>query len=150
MSASTSRHSSIRTACLLVLVALVPALLSMWLHPRKPQWRGQDGGDVMLSTVAAWPEREVLWVDARTPEVFDRGHIPGARNLAPGTWDSQIELVLQAWKPGLRVVVYCDGHGCAASNEVAARLRSELDFKSVYVLTGGWDAWRTQHLEGGR
>jgi rhodanese-related sulfurtransferase len=150
MSEPASRNSAIRTACLLVLVALVPALLSVWLHPNKPQWQRQDGGDVLLSTVAAWPEREVLWVDARTPEVFARDHIPGAINLAPGTWDSQVESVLQVWNPGLRVVVYCDGHGCAASSDVAARLKSELDFKIVYVLAGGWDAWRAQNPEGGR
>ncbi|CAM2981902.1 rhodanese-like domain-containing protein [Rariglobus hedericola] len=124
--------------------------MSAWLHPRKPEWDRQHRGEVSLATVAAWPKREVLWIDARAPEIFEKGHIPDARNLASAVWDSQVEAVLQVWKPELRVVVYCDGHGCGASREVAARLKSELGFTTVYVLNGGWDAWRMQYPEAGQ
>ncbi len=121
----------------LLLVALVPALLSAWLHPHRPSW--ERAGDVTLAVVKGWPA--VLWVDARSAATYDRDHVPGALNLSPGSWDSQVEAVVSAWDPDKRVVVYCDGHGCQASREVAQRLRAELGFNEIYVLTGGWDAW---------
>ena len=146
MSLPASRVSVIRAAALLLVVALVPALLSAWLHPRKPEW--QRTGDVSLATTAAWTD--VLWVDARSPETFAKGHIPDAKNLTPAAWESLVESIVEVWKPGMRVVVYCDGHGCEASHEVAARLKAELGLENVHVLTGGWDAWRAQHPEVSR
>lgn len=143
MSLPASQVSVIRAAGLLLVVALVPALLSVLLHPLKPEW--ERTGDVSLATTAAWTD--VLWVDARGPAAFSKGHIAAAQNLTPAAWDSQVESVLQVWKPGMRVVVYCDGHGCEASHEVAARLKTELGFENVHVLTGGWDAWRKQNPE---
>jgi len=136
----------VRAAGLLLMVALLPALLSAWLHPLKPEW--ERTGDVSLATVAAWTD--VLWVDARASEAFAKGHIPDAQNLTTAAWESQVEAVVVAWKPGMRVVVYCDGKGCEASHEVAARLKTELGFESVHVLIGGWEAWSKQHLEEAR
>ena len=136
-----SVHSSIsrrwRVASGLVLIALVPALLSVWLHPRGPSW--VRTGEITLAVVRQWPE--VLWVDARGAAAYEHEHVPGALNLSAGSWEKQIGDVVVAWKPELRVVVYCDGHGCQASREVAQRLRDELGLTEVYVLTGGWDAW---------
>jgi rhodanese-related sulfurtransferase len=126
-----------------MLLALLPALLAAWLHPRKPSWGRK--GEVALVAVAKWSD--VLWIDARPPAAFTERHVPDAVNLTPASWNSQLESVLQVWKPGMRVVVYCDGHGCEASYEVAARLKAELGFKNVHVLTGGWDAWLRQHPE---
>ncbi len=121
-----------------LLLALVPALLSAWLHPRKPSW--ERTGEVALSTVAGWAD--VLWIDARPATAYSEAHVPGALNLPSGAWESHIETVLIAWAPERRVVVYCDGHSCRASHEVAARMRTELGLENVHVLTGGWDAWR--------
>lgn len=133
-------------ACCLMLIALLPALLVAWLHPRKPSWERK--GEVSLADVASWSE--VLWIDARPPASFTEGHVPSAVNLTPTAWESQLEPFLHAWKPEMRVVVYCDGNGCEASHEVAARLKAELGFGNVHVLTGGWEAWRKQHSEAGR
>ena len=121
----------------LVLIALVPALLSVWLHPRGPSW--VRTGEVTLAVVRHWPE--VLWVDARGAAAYEREHVPGALNLSAGAWEQQVGNVVAAWKPELRVVVYCDGHLCQASREVAQRLRDELGLTEVHVLTGGWDTW---------
>lgn len=127
-----------RVACALLLIALVPALLSAWLHPHKPT-RDREG-DVSVRVAAGWPA--VLWVDARSASAYQRAHVPGAVNLSAGAWEAQIGEFVEAWAPGRRVVVYCDGHGCNASREVAQRLRDELGLPDIHVLTGGWDAWQ--------
>jgi rhodanese-related sulfurtransferase len=121
----------------LVLVALVPALFSAWLHPHRPSWHRE--GEVGAAMVSHWSD--ALWVDARSAEVYAQRHVPGALNLSAGSWESEIGAVLGVWSPGRRIVVYCDGHGCQASHEVAQRLRAELGLTDVYVLTGGWNAW---------
>jgi rhodanese-related sulfurtransferase len=121
----------------LLLVALVPAVMSAWLHPQGPAW--VRTGDVSVAVARAWAD--VLWVDARAASAYQHAHVPGALNLSPGSWDEQVGDFVAAWGPGRRVVVYCDGHGCQVSREVAQRLRDELGLKNVHVLTGGWDAW---------
>jgi len=132
-----------RVVLWLLLVALVPAVMSAWLHPQRPAW--VRTGDVTVAVARAWAD--ALWVDARAAAAYQRAHVPGALNLSPGSWDEQVSDFVAAWGPVRRVVVYCDGHGCQASREVAQRLRDELGFKeNVHVLTGGWDAW----LEAGK
>jgi len=128
----------VRVVAWLLFAALVPAGLSVWLHPHRPTWTRE--GEVKLATVAGWSD--VLWVDARSAAAYAQEHIPGALKLSPGTWEADVEAVVAAWAPGRHVVVYCDGYGCQASREVARRLRAELGFDAVYVLAGGWDAWR--------
>jgi rhodanese-related sulfurtransferase len=123
----------------LLLVALVPAVISVWLHPHGPTW--VRTGDITVAVARAWSD--VLWVDARAASAYQHAHVPGALNLSPGSWDEQVGDFVAAWSPGRRVVVYCDGHGCQASREVAQRLHDELGLKeNVHVLTGGWDAWK--------
>lgn len=60
---------------------------------------------------------EVLWVDARTRREYEKGHLPGAFRLNHVEWDSQIQPVLNAWRPGMPVVVYC-AKGCRAAGVV--------------------------------
>ena len=40
------------------------------------------------------------------------------------------------------IVVYCSSKKCHSSEEVARRLREEVGLKTVYVLRGGWEAWK--------
>jgi rhodanese-related sulfurtransferase len=53
--------------------------------------------------------------------------------------------MLAAWSPENRTVVYCSSQSCAASHEVARRLREEAGLDNVYVLHGGWEAWLEAH-----
>ncbi len=79
---------------------------------------------------------KVLVIDARSPEAFARGHIPGALNLphramSPATTAGLDRTAL--------VVTYCDGIGCNASTRGALKM-AELGF-SVKELIGGLDWW---------
>lgn len=123
-------------AFLLLLIALVPAVLVAWFHPRAPEWAAPAETDLITWTDAQ-SLNNALWIDARTPEEFARGHVPSALTLPPAEWDARIEAVLMEWNPERPVVVYCGGSDCRASHAVAQRLRDELGFTDVHVLAGG-------------
>ena len=58
-------------------------------------------------------------------------------------WDALVPEFLNVWDPEKAVVVYCDGGGCEASHDVANRLRRDFAIETVYVLKGGYPAWRS-------
>jgi 3-mercaptopyruvate sulfurtransferase SseA len=102
----------------------------------------QQAHRVTLEEVLSW-KQPVLWIDARGAyELYEHEHMPGALYLIDEGWEQLLPAVQEAYRPGMRVVVYCDGAGCYASDRVALRLRSELGWSDVYVLDGGWDAWQ--------
>jgi rhodanese-related sulfurtransferase len=127
----------------LLAVAVFPALLTLWLHPKRPalSWHPPATESVELSEIRQW-SNAVLWVDARKADDFRNQHIPGAVRLNEAEWEGLLPGFMEAWRPGLRVVVYCDTQACDASQTVALRLRRELNLPDVFVLKGGWIAWK--------
>ncbi len=88
---------------------------------------------------------EILVIDARRPEDYAAGHIPGARNIFAYDFTAHIpELVgLPRTKP---IVIYCDGGQCELSHFLAEQLRA-LGFRRLYIYEGGWEEWRRRHSE---
>jgi rhodanese-related sulfurtransferase len=127
---------------LLLGLALVPALLAAWLHPKRPEWswtRPVVTELALADAVRLTPP--VVWVDARPDEEYSARHVPGAVPLNEDRWEERLPDFMAAWRPGARVVVYCNSQRCDASREVAVRLRHELQIDNVFVLQGGWTAW---------
>ena len=79
----------------------------------------------------------VVVIDARSPEAFAEGHIPGAINFPHRTMneDSTANLDREAL-----YVTYCDGIGCNASTKSALNM-ARLGFR-VKELMGGLDWWQ--------
>ncbi|HSF41658.1 MAG TPA: rhodanese-like domain-containing protein [Thermoanaerobaculia bacterium] len=82
-----------------------------------------------------------LVIDARIPEVYAAGHVPGAINLPHRTIDAATTAGLPKDKV---IVTYCDGVGCNASTKAAVKL-SALGF-AVKEMLGGLDWWRRDGL----
>ena len=78
----------------------------------------------------------VVVVDARTPDAYARGHVPGAINMPHRAIDSFTTASLPRDKV---YVTYCDGVFCNASTKAAAKLTA-LGFKVKEMLDGmeGW------------
>jgi len=116
-------------------VALIPALVT---GLRTLQWE-RDSNRVDLATIQSWKE-PVVWVDARLRKDYEEKHWPGAVLLNLEEWDVLVPGFLEDWDPERKVVVYCDGGACRASEEVAGRIRAEFGLEQVFVLKDGWDA----------
>jgi len=132
-------------AVFLVLLALVPAVVWGLLTPKPVIWDPEvlKEGEVRLAEVLQSGE-EILWIDARSESDYNKEHIPGAILLNEDRWD---ELFMQfmmsgRWRPGVKIVVYCGSSGCQASHAVAERLTKKSGIPNVWVLKGGWEAWK--------
>ncbi len=83
-------------------------------------------------------DQGVIFIDAREPEYFNEGHVPGAWNFS-----SVLELAfsldtLQGKTEPL--VTYCGEAGCGSSEDLAYTL-SEMGFEQIYIFVGGWQLW---------
>jgi rhodanese-related sulfurtransferase len=86
-----------------------------------------------------------LVLDARPEELYQRGHIPGALPLPPETFQKfyeQHRTRLEVDK-AQALVVYCQGAECEDS-ELVAKALTELGFRNVSILAGGWDGWQAR------
>ena len=80
---------------------------------------------------------DVQVIDIRSPAAFERGHVPGARNVPMGHLPARMDDI--EW--GDDVVVVCP---VGQSSVQAARLIGSyegVDAAAVRSMTGGYDAW---------
>jgi rhodanese-related sulfurtransferase len=75
-------------------------------------------------------------LDVRSPEAFDRGHVPGAINLPHGKIAAS---KLAAWPEDTLFVTYCGGPHCNGATRAALRL-SKLG-RPVKIMVGGITGW---------
>ncbi len=128
---------------MLLLAALIPALIAAAIHPNRPAWNEDElrEGHIRLSDALNWGD-QALWLDARSTEAYEQDHIPGAMPLNEDDWDRLFFEVMAVWRPGLKMVVYCDSKVCQASENVAERLQAESGRNiEVYILHNGWESW---------
>jgi rhodanese-related sulfurtransferase len=83
---------------------------------------------------------DVLFIDARKGNEFEKGHIGNAINIFTPEFEQSIPRIigLPREKP---IAVYCGGGACELSHELAGYLVG-LGFKRVFVYTGGWNEWQ--------
>ena len=56
-----------------------------------------------------------VFFDARTPELYQKGHIQGARSLPIAEFDQLADKVFMEFPEDTLFVTYCDGEDCALS-----------------------------------
>jgi len=133
----------LRQSLVLLGLAILPGLGQAVYYRDKVSWQTPIAASEMVTVTQArgWSDG-AIWVDARPQDDFEREHVPGALLLNEDRWNELLPAMLAAWTPAKRVVVYCSAEGCGASREVAHRLRKEAGLTNVFVLEGGWEAWR--------
>ncbi len=81
-------------------------------------------------------DKKLVIVDVREPELFNKGHIPGAINLPyPGVKKS----ALAQLKPDQEIVFIC--HGGPMGDELV-NILSAKGYGNVRNLAGGMDDWK--------
>jgi 3-mercaptopyruvate sulfurtransferase SseA len=86
-----------------------------------------------------------LFLDTRSREFYELGHIQGARSLPLEDFEVQFGEVLKDIGPDMFIITYCDGNSCHSSELVALELL-EKGCMNVHVLDDGWTLWQQHHL----
>jgi rhodanese-related sulfurtransferase len=83
---------------------------------------------------------DLVVVDVRAAEDYQKGHIPGAVNLPREKWSS-----LEGLRKERLNVLYCYSHVCHLAAAAAVEFASRG--YSVMEMDGGFDAWKDNELE---
>jgi rhodanese-related sulfurtransferase len=145
---------------LLLMASAGLAFLVNGLSPRgiplMGQWHAASGVVTADSDAAAvWMEFEIpdpemakavfdkgkaIFIDVRSRDRYDEGHIPGALSLPLSEFDARAD-ALSAEIPRQRpIVTYCSGRLCQDSH-TAAQMLMERGFENVVVFIDGYPGW---------
>jgi len=111
--------------------------------PTGPQeWKPEE-----ISSVARAKEifdnGNVLFVDARSQDNYEAGHIPGAVSLPVGQFDELVGSFLDRHAAARSIVTYCSGRTCEDSHHLAQLLYG-LGFEHVKVFIDGFPGWKAE------
>jgi rhodanese-related sulfurtransferase len=81
---------------------------------------------------------DLVLIDARTHEGFDKGHLPGAVKVPA---DRLAERAVRKFGKNRTIVTYCSGLSCESST-IAARKLEKLGFTTVLDFKGGLEDWK--------
>ena len=84
--------------------------------------------------------KAAIFVDARSPERYADGHIPGALSCNADDFDSSYAKVQARLPKGARIVLYCDGVDCPMAHDLGYRLLP-LGYTNLLYYKNGWDEW---------
>jgi rhodanese-related sulfurtransferase len=83
-----------------------------------------------------------VFVDARNPQLYAEGHIPGALRCDPYESGASIDAVLEVALAADKVIVYCGGGECEDSIFMCRDLvDAGVEFDVIYLFAGGWTEW---------
>jgi rhodanese-related sulfurtransferase len=122
-------------------------------QPQPSDLRGTEPGPRPGSAPQVWvlddilkakqfhDEGQCIFLDARAPDVYAEGHIPGAINWPSDSFDSYLQKLGDTIPKDQCVVAYCIGGSCDESNHLAQSLLLE-GWQEVYLFTGGINEWK--------
>lgn len=134
-------------ALVLLLLAAGAAAVTRAVHPRAPALYLTEAplakDEVGLKQIQERWQGDVIWLDARPQEAYDKGHIPGALLLNEQHFMDQLMEVLDILqKTEKPVIVYCNGEKCEASRTIRTKLRDIVALEQCFILKGGFPAWQ--------
>ena len=156
-------RKTIKEIMILVAVSVVLALMVNTFSPRGiaivGQWDiakgvitaspggAEEGKPTEIDSVAQakyiFDKDEVLFVDARSQNDYENGHIPGAVSLPVGQFEERIESFLNRYPPEQAIVTYCSGRTCEDSHDLAQFL-SDVGFTNVRIFIDGFPGWEAE------
>jgi rhodanese-related sulfurtransferase len=111
-----------------------------------PSYEDDDPPVLRLdAAIAMFQAEDIVFIDARDPEDYVLGHIPGALSLPFDYYDDYAEDILAQVDRDREVVTYCGGADCELSLYLARQLRIE-GYTRVYIFFGGSEAWEQAGL----
>lgn len=134
-------------AFVILILAVLGAVATHWLHPRAPAWYLTEAplaeDEVSMKVIDERWKRDVLWIDARITEQFEVEHVPDAISLNEQNFDSMLFDHLEKLQDNTKpVIIYCGTEKCQSSRKIKDALIERLPLENVFVLKGGWQAWK--------
>jgi rhodanese-related sulfurtransferase len=134
-------------AFVILVLAVLGAVATHWLHPRAPAWYLTEAplaeDEVSMKVIDERWKRDVLWIDARITEQFEVEHVPDALSLNEQNFDSMLFDHLEKLQDNTTpVIIYCGTEKCQSSRKIKDALIERLPLENVFVLKGGWQAWK--------
>jgi rhodanese-related sulfurtransferase len=83
---------------------------------------------------------EAIFLDARSPDLYQLGHILCARSLPLEAVEAQHGAAMEGIPQDCLIVAYCDGEHCSLSESLARQLLN-MGYQNVRVLVNGWSRW---------
>ena len=114
--------------------------------PRRTQAAPVPSDDIprlsLAGAYARFQKKTAIFLDARKPEEYQAGHIPGALNFYGNELDPYAARVVpQLTDKAQEIVAYCHGGDCDLSLQVAKTLK-EQGYRHVEIFQDGWPAWQ--------
>ena len=81
--------------------------------------------------------KDVQFVDVRTPEEYEAGHIDDAINIDMRN-EKGFKNSMEKLDKDRPIYIYCRTGGRSG---MSAKVLSDMGFKEVYDFSGGWKAW---------
>lgn len=121
------------------------SVVATWSEHRRDQEALEKLFISIEKAQALFPLKETLFLDARTRELYEQGHITGARNLPLDSFEAMSSTVLGDVPRSTPLIVYFEGTDSTPGIELALLLLSR-NYRNVYVLERGWDLWTSELL----
>jgi len=103
--------------------------------------------DIEIGTVdrarKLYDSGKYIFVDARSPEDYEEGHIKGAVSLPVGQFEEKIAAFEERHPPQASIITYCSGRTCLDSHHLAEFLL-EFGYDSVTVFIDGFPGWEAE------
>jgi rhodanese-related sulfurtransferase len=90
--------------------------------------------------------RSATIIDAREPNEFATGHVPGARNFYVNAVEADVSILTSQIDPMTEVVLYCEGSTCEDSSRLFDIMTQLLGYANVRLFRGGMIAWEAARL----
>jgi rhodanese-related sulfurtransferase len=127
----------------LVVNALRPAGIDIFVDRNTPAVQDVDSPARILGVddaIKKHNENIGIFVDARSPDEFAAGHIPGAVSLPDSFFDDMIETFIVKIDPQSDIITYCSSIDCHQAQDLAEKL-CFAGFENVFYFAGGLSLW---------
>jgi rhodanese-related sulfurtransferase len=144
----------------ILLISGVVSFLANSVHPRKIPWvqawsnhveakAKKSGIKVIPLSVALQKfqslEEPAIFIDARAPDEFAAGHIPGALSVPFQSLEELFPIIGSLIDSGQELIVYCKNRECDDSLMLATELQA-MGAENLTLFVDGFEVW--QHYGG--
>jgi rhodanese-related sulfurtransferase len=99
-------------------------------------------GDIALAK-ELWDSNNYVFIDARSRDDYDEGHIKRAVSLPVGKFDEKIEAFIEQYPPETAIITYCSGGTCEDSHNLAELLLS-FGYTEINAFIDGYPGWEAE------